>query len=146
MKNILTGIDFHKNTVKLLDQTFELAKATGSKVWLVHVAAPDPDFVGYQPGPQVVREDRARELSDERKLLDEYTDKMKEQGVDAEGLLIPGATAKTLLKKTKELDINLMILGKHDHGPLYEAFYGSAASKIPGKADIPVLLVPMDDD
>ncbi len=146
MKNILTGIDFHENTVRLLDQTFELARATGSKVWLVHVAAPDPDFVGFEPGPQVVREERARELSDERKLLDEYAGKMREQGVDTEALLIPGATTESLLKKASELDIDLMILGKHDHGALYEAFHGSTATKIPKKVNIPVLLVPMSDD
>ncbi len=47
MKNILVGIDFHKETQVLISESAKLAKAFGAKVWLIHVAPPEPDFVGY---------------------------------------------------------------------------------------------------
>ena len=49
----------------------------GSKIWLVHIAAPDPDFVGYEVGPQYIRDHRADELKKEHKLVKKYADELK---------------------------------------------------------------------
>jgi len=47
MKNILVTFDFNKNEMLLIDKAFQLAESFNSKLWLMHIAAPDPDFVGY---------------------------------------------------------------------------------------------------
>ena len=65
MKNILVCIDFHEQTKNLINKAAEIAKAFNAKLWLVHVAAPDPDFVGYDVGPQYIRDARADELKEE---------------------------------------------------------------------------------
>lgn len=62
MKNILVTIDFNENENLLLDKAYQMAKAFGAKLWLMHIAAPDPDFVGYDVGPQYIRDARATEL------------------------------------------------------------------------------------
>jgi hypothetical protein len=59
MKNILVPIDFSEVQERVLAFVDGFAKPLGSKVWLVHVAAPDPDFVGFKVGPEYVREHRA---------------------------------------------------------------------------------------
>ncbi len=61
MKNILVTIDFNKNEELLIDKAFQLAESFNSKLWLMHIAAPDPDFVGYEVGPQYIRDSRATE-------------------------------------------------------------------------------------
>ena len=47
MKNILVTVNFEeKETNILINKAVELAEKFGSKIWLIHIAAPDPDFVG----------------------------------------------------------------------------------------------------
>ena len=46
MKNILVGIDFHDYSETLINKALKLSKPFNSKIWLLHVAAPDPDFIG----------------------------------------------------------------------------------------------------
>ena len=72
MKNILVTIDFDKSEALLLDKAVQMAEAFGSKLWLMHIAAPDPDFVGYDVGPQYIRDSRAEDLRQEHRKLQEY--------------------------------------------------------------------------
>ncbi len=144
MKNILVTIDFSLNENILLDKVIELANAFGSKVWLMHIAAPDPDFVGYEVGPQYIRDTRAEELRKEHRLLQEYTSQLKVKGIEAEGLLVQGATLEMIIKESKKLKADLIIAGHHTHGFFYNAFVGSTSSKIIQRSEIPVLIIPLE--
>ena len=144
MKNILVTLAIDKNESLLIDKAFHLAKAFGSKIWLLHITAPDPLFVGYKVGPQNVRDNRAEELKNERKILQEYARNLKQSGVNSEGIFIKGATIEMILEESKKLNIDLIIAGHHTHGFFYKAFIGSVSSQIIKKSKISVLLVPLD--
>ncbi len=144
MKNILVTVDFDKNEELLIDKAFQLANAFGSKVWLMHIAAPDPDFAGYEAGPQSVRDSRAKELRKEHQLLQEYSNGLKNKGVDSEGLLVQGATIQMIIEESKKLNVDLIIAGHHEHGFFYKAFVQSVSSGIIKKSKIPVLIVPLE--
>lgn len=145
MKNLLLAIDFEEHAAKLLKVTESLALGlTDAKVWLVHVSAPDPDFVGMDAGPQVVRENRAAELHGEHRRLQEWTRQMKKKGIEAESLLIQGPTVETLLAKQAELGIDMLIMGSHSHSWLFKALIGSTRDALMREQDIPTLLVPLD--
>src|SRR5680860_320168 len=144
MKNILVTIDFDKNEKLLIDKAFQLAESFNSKLWLMHIAAPDPDFAGYEVGPQYIRDNRAAELRKEHKLLQEYTNTLKKKGVDSEGLLVQGATVEMIIEESKKLNIDLIIAGHHEHGFFYNAFVGSVSAQIIKKSKIPVLIVPLE--
>jgi len=144
MKNILVTFDFNKNEMLLIDKAFQLAESFNSKLWLMHIAAPDPDFVGYEVGPQYIRDNRAAELRKEHKLLQEYTNTLKKKGVDSEGLLVQGATVEMIIEESKKLNIDLIIAGHHEHGFFYNAFVGSVSAQIIKKSKIPVLIVPLE--
>lgn len=143
MKNILVGIDFHADTQKLIDKSLELAKAMGSKIWLLHVAAPEPDFVGYDVGPQYIRDFRAKELKEEHKQLSGLVEQIESRGIEADGLLIPGVTPEVVIDESKKLNIDLIVFGHHEHGILYKLFFGSHAAQIIQHSEIPVLVVPL---
>ena len=144
MKNILVTINFEKNEKLLIDKAFQLAESFNSKLWLIHIAAPDPDFVGYEVGPQYIRDCRATELRKEHKLLQEYSNGLKAKGVDSEGLLVQGATIEMIIEESKKLNIDLIITGHHKRDFFYNAFVGSVSSQIIKKSKIPVLIVPLD--
>lgn len=144
MKNILVTIEFNENEELLLDKAIELAKPFHAKVWLMHIAAPDPDFVGYEVGPQYIRDTRADELKSEHKKLDAYVTGLKNKGIETEGLLIQGATTQMIIDESKKLHVDLIIAGHHEHGFFYKAFVGSISSEIIRKSKIPVLIVPLE--
>lgn len=144
MKNILVAIDFHQHEDVLMNKAGQLAKAFDAKLWLLHVAAPDPDFVGYEVGPQYIRDSRATELREEHRLIQAYADTFKDQGIDSEGLLIQGATIDMIIQESKKLNIDLIIAGHLKHGFFYNAFVGSVSADIIKKSNIPVMIVPLD--
>lgn len=144
MKNILVTIDFDGNEQILIDKAFQLAESFDSKLWLVHIAAPDPDFVGYEVGPQYIRDSRASDLRKELKSLQEYSKRLEKKGVEAEGLLIQGATIKMVMEEAKKLNADLIIAGHHEHSFFYKAFVESVSAGIIKKSKIPVLIVPFD--
>jgi len=144
MKNILITIGFDKNEKLLIDNAFQLAKAFNSKIWLIHVASPDPDFIGFDAGPQHVRDSRAAELRREHRLIQKYVVELKEKGINAESLFIQGETVKTIIEKSKKLNIKLIIIGYHEHSFLYKSFFGNTPAQIIKKSKTPVLIVPLD--
>ena len=133
-----------RNEEVLIDKAFELAESFDSKLWLMHIASPDPDFVGYGVGPQYIRDTRAAKLRKEHKLLQEYTFTLKKKGVDSEGLLVQGATIEMIIEESKKLNVDLIIAGHHKHGFFYNSFVGSVSAQIIKKSKIPVLIVPLE--
>lgn len=144
MKNILATIGFYDNENLVMDKAFEIANAFKAKIWLLHVVAPEPEFVGFGVGPQYVRDSRALELRKERKLINQYAEDLRLKGVKAEGLLMKGSTIELIMKEAEKLSIDLIVTGHHDHNFVYKAFFGSVASGVINKTKIPVLLVPLE--
>ncbi len=143
MKNILLAIDFDGKEQLLIDKANEFAQLTGAKIWLLHIAMPDPEFVGYEVGPQYIRDSRAKELRKEHRLLQSYADLLKLKGTQAEGLLIEGATIEMILAESKKLKVDLIIMGHEEHGIIYQMFIGSIALQMIKKSKIPLLIVPV---
>lgn len=67
MSCVLAALDLSEVTAAVTDQAVRLAKALGCPLCLVHVSTPEPDFIGYEAGPQVVRDQVARQLKAENK-------------------------------------------------------------------------------
>ncbi|WP_299523310.1 universal stress protein [Winogradskyella sp.] len=144
MKNILLPIDFKGNEQLLLDKAYEIAEKFNSKVWLIHVAAPDPDYIGYDAGPQSIRDSRAEELREQHKQIQTFARSLTQKGVETDALLIQGTTVDTLIDKTEKLNIDLIIIGRQTHGIFYKAIFGSVADSLVKKTEVPILIVPLD--
>jgi len=141
MKNILVAVDFSDVTEKLLDTATKMADVD-TKVYIVHIAAPEPDFVGFEVGPEYIREGRAETLRAEHRWLADYKAKLVKRGLDAEALLISGPTVESLLKEIDKLKADLLIIGKKGHSRLFEVIIGSVAKEVIHKVKIPTLLIP----
>lgn len=144
MKNILVAIDFKGNAQLLIDKAALFAEKFDSKVWIIHIAAPDPDFVGFSVGPEYIRDNRASELREEHRELQGYSEELEKKGIESEGLLVQGATIEMLLLEAKKLKIDLIISGYQDHSFFYKALYGSVPNSLIKASNIPVLIVPVD--
>lgn len=140
--NILVALDLSDATEKVLQTVTRVAQSTDAEVWLLHVAEPDPDFVGYAAGPEVVREQVAKEFRDQHRAVQTQADALRDRGVKATALLIQGPTVETILKEAERLSADLIIVGSHGHGALYDLVAGSISLGVLKKADTPVLVVP----
>lgn len=141
--NILVSVDFSDATPRILRAAGRLTRALSGKLWLLHVAEPEPEFVGYEAGPDVVRDQVARELRDEHRRIQEYADAMRNEGLAVTALLIRGAIVETVIAEAERLDADLLIVGSHGYGAVYDLLVGSVSRGILKHAEIPVLVVPV---
>ena len=66
---IVVPVDFSDVTPQVVRHATEMAKAFGSRIILLHISEPEPDFVGYEAGPQAVRATVARDFRTEHRDL-----------------------------------------------------------------------------
>ncbi len=142
MKNILVAIDFSSITHQLIEQASAIGEKFGAKLWLIHIAAPEPVFVGYEVGPQHVRDAKAETLRMEHRELQTLAQQLIDQGLEAEALLIQGPTAETLAEEAEKLQADLIVLGAEDHGAIFKMIFGSVWEDVVKNVKVPVLLVP----
>jgi len=142
VKSILAPIDFSDSTEAVASTACTLARAFGAKLWLVHVAAPEPDFVGYEVGPQSVRDQRAGHLREEHRRLQELAEAIRDDGVDTAALLIQGPTVAKILSEAERVGADLIVLGSHGHGAVYRTLLGSVSESVLRQATCPVTVVP----
>jgi nucleotide-binding universal stress UspA family protein len=140
--NMLVPIDFSDITDLVLEQAATLAKALDKKLWLIHVAAPEPAFIGYEVGPQYERDYAAERLRQEHQWLEGYQNRLKAQGLDATALLIPGQPAKAIVEEAEKLQVDLIVIGSHGHGALYDLLAGSVCESVLRRARCPVVVIP----
>lgn len=144
MKNILVALDFKDSSQKLMNIAEAMALSFNAKLWLVHIAAPEPEYIGYQVGPQYVRNNRAAELKAEHKILVDYVNDLHKKHIAAQSLLIEGGTVKMIHEESERLNADLVIVGHHKHGAFYKAFVGSTDSEIVKRTTVPVMIVPLE--
>ena len=111
-------------------------------VYVLHTAEPEPDFVGYDAGPDVVRGQVAKEYRQEHRAVQKLADGLREQGIDATALLIQGPTVATTLNQADKLGADLIVVGSHGRSAIYDVLVGSYSAGVLRKSKVPVLVVP----
>ena len=140
---LLVAVDFSDPTDMILKVARRLAKSLDASVWVVHAAAPDPDFVGYDVGPEVVRDQVAKEFRDEHRQLQKYTDQLREAGVEAKAMLVQGPTVDTILEMADKQESDLIVVGSHGRGMIAEVLMGSVSQGLIRAGQCPVTVVPV---
>jgi nucleotide-binding universal stress UspA family protein len=140
--NILVAVDLSEASDRVVESGRRMAVRTGAKLYILHVAEPEPDFVGYNAGPSVVRDQMAEQFHGEHQAVQAFSESLRQGGVDATGLLIQGPTVEVTLKEADSLNAELIIVGSHGHSAIYDVLIGSYSSGILRKAKVPVLVVP----
>lgn len=146
MKNILVAVNFSDLATEIIDHAIEIAGAHKAKVWLVHVADPNPFFVGYEVEPPVLRAQREEELNRERSELEAMAKKIESHGIEAFPELLLGTPVSSIVDKAEELGADMIIIGKEDHGFFYKTFMGSTSEGVVSKAHCPVLVIPLPEE
>lgn len=142
---ILVAVDFSGVTPRVMEIARDLAARTTSHVYVLHVAEPEPDFVGYDTGPDVVRDQVAEEFHREHRQVQALADKLRSSNVGATALLIQGSIVETIVREAERLDADIMVVGSHGHGAVFDLLVGSISEGLVRKSTRPVLVVPPED-
>jgi len=142
VKKLLAALDFSEVTDEVVREAAALAETFGAELTVIHVAAPDPDFVGYEAGPDTVRDTRAGELRGEHRKLQEIADGLRERGIPTKALLIQGPTVEKILDEAEQAGANTIVIGSHGHGALHRVLLGSVSEGVVRGATCPVHVVP----
>ena len=139
---ILVAVDFSGVTGKMLDAVLRILRVDTLEVFIVHAAEPDPDFVGWEAGPGVVRDQIAAQFHRERQEVEAMAERLRREGIDATGLVVQGPTVATILDEVERRGAELLVIGSHGHGAAYDLAVGSISSGVIRKSPVPVLVIP----
>lgn len=142
---LLAALDFSTTTPIILHEARLWAQRLNAKLWLIHVAEPDPDFIGYKAGPDTVRDAMAGKYRHEHQLIEAAAQELRKAGVDATALLLQGPTAETILNEADHLGVDALLMGTRARGAVHEFFVGSTSKQVLHKSTRPVLLIPPND-
>jgi nucleotide-binding universal stress UspA family protein len=164
MKRLLVPVDFSPAMDGVLALARQLAEAFAAELHLLHVReiAAMPVFPAATTGylgigmPELgisggLALDRsgffAPELPNEKQVnrLDTLRDNLTSAGLRAVAHEREGAVVEEVLKAAREIAADLIIMGTHGHGSVYNLLVGSVTEGILKAGERPVLLVPTPD-
>ncbi len=154
---ILVAIDFSDITAKLLEQCKTLAKAMTAEVYLIHVAEADSEYMVYNYGydydsalmissidPSEIRNQLAQHFHKEHKILQQYADELRKDGIECNALMVQGPSVKMLLNEVDRLAVDFIIAGSHGKGIISQILLGSTSKELIKKSSVPIYLVSAD--
>jgi nucleotide-binding universal stress UspA family protein len=133
LHSILLATDFHSACEEAeIEAVARLASAFDSRVTLFHVVEPLPAWP-LSPQPN-------RELATEP--LHELADKLVQRGITvSESSLGVGPAADSIVRRAREVNADLILVGAGDHGPERYYHVGPTAAAVMQHATQPVLAV-----
>ena len=139
---LLVAVDLSESTEIIVKKAEEIAIAHSAKLWIIHNAEPEPDFVEFKVDPQAARESLSKKFHGEHRQIQELANRMRKAGLDTTALLVQGATVETILNEASELEVDMIVVGSHGRGAMYQLLVGSVSEGVLRKSRCPILVVP----
>lgn len=144
---VLVCIDFSPASEKVMKEGKFLAESLDTGIVLLHAAAPEPAFIGYDDtGGAYARDDRAGELRKEHGELHSLAAAITATGIETLPLLVEGPTAEVILEQADKHHCRLIVVGSHGQGALHRFLVGSTVDSLVRRAERTVVIVPIHED
>jgi nucleotide-binding universal stress UspA family protein len=127
VRRILIPVDGSVKEEKTLQKAHSIAKATGSKVILLHV----------QEASLLRLKLEIKEIG--LKIIENASSRF--EGLQLEQKLVSGDPANSIIQAAKEADVDLVVMSKGGRGTLRDFFLGSVSDHVLHHATVPILLV-----
>ena len=139
----LVGIDCSDCSNRALEYVAQKAAAHGSKVLVAHVIEWSPFSFNTAEENAVRHQRREAELDRAHKeIVDPIVEKLKERGIDSEGVIRHGHIAKTLKALADEHRVTTIVVGRQGESSLVAQLFGSVSGTLIQIANLPVTVVP----
>lgn len=141
--NYVVGIDGSEWSERAAVRAVNLAKATNAEVKLVYVL----DYSTLRPltveaivPPTLNQEEAERDAN--QQTLEPLINRFADSGVVITSECIWGEPVATLHEQVKELNANMLFLGRRGRSALVDLLLGSVANKLAHYTGVPIVLVP----
>jgi nucleotide-binding universal stress UspA family protein len=135
-KHILIAIENSEADRAVLAHIEPLARLTGARLLLVHVA---DGWAARHFNELKLRE--SEEIRDDREYLQRLCQELVEHGFEARARLAMGDPATELVKVAIDESVDLIAMSTHGHRFLNDLLRGSTADRVRHNVEIPVLMV-----
>lgn len=134
--NILVAIEHSAADRAVLTHIEALARLTGARLLLVHVA---DGWAARHFEDLNLRE--SEEIRDDRAYLEQLCQELSGRGFDTRARLALGDPATELVKVAAEERVDLIAMSTHGHRFLNDILRGSTADRVRHRVTMPVLMV-----
>ena len=139
LKNILVPVDFSPISQKALRWAYELAKLFGAELTLLHVVEPHP-YPDWGFGNAFAREEKLRDVT--RKHMNRLCERTEVPTQSVRDILTRvGKPFDEIVEASRELDVDLIVVGTRGMTGLTHVLVGSTAERVLRHAHCPVLVV-----
>jgi nucleotide-binding universal stress UspA family protein len=135
-KHILIAIENSEADRAVLAHIEPLARLTGARLLLVHVA---DGWAARHFNELKLRE--SEEIRDDREYLQRLCQELVEHGFEARARLARGDPATELVKVALDESVDLIAMSTHGHRFLNDLLRGSTADRVRHTVEMPVLMV-----
>lgn len=133
---ILVAVEHSRADEAILEHIASLAKLTGAKLLLVHVA---DGFAARHFEDLNLRE--SEEIRDDRAYLAARCDELRATGLLVDSRLAMGDPATELIKIAGEEKVDLIAMSTHGHRLLGDIIHGTTVDRVRHTVRVPVLLL-----
>jgi len=139
---MLVAVDLDDRGEIVLAEALCLARRMNAVVDVVHVAPPEPSgFIGYEAGPDSVRDSVARRLRTEHRMVHGLREKVEAAGVTVgQTLTIQAELTKGVIAEAKRLKPDILAIGHGRHSGLFRS--RSLAEEVIEDLPCTVMVVP----
>jgi nucleotide-binding universal stress UspA family protein len=135
-RHILVAVENSPADRTILDHVSALAKLTGAKLLLVHVA----DGWAARNFKQLnLRE--SEEMQKDRAYLESLSRELAARGFEVDAELAMGDPASELVRVAIDRQVDLIAMSTHGHRFLADVLFGATADKVRHLVKVPVLLL-----
>jgi nucleotide-binding universal stress UspA family protein len=134
--HILVAVEHSKADEAILAHITALAKLTGARLLLVHVA---DGFAARHFEDLNLRE--SEEIRDDRAYLAQRCSELRADGLQVESQLAMGDPATELIRIAAEAKVDLIAMSTHGHRLLGDIIHGTTVDKVRHIVRVPVLLL-----
>ncbi len=131
--HIAIALDFSNRDQKLISSAIGQGNA-GTSYLLIHIVeSATTRLMGKETDDLETRKDQQR--------LDYYAAQLKEQNINAAGVLGFNDRAKEIVRLVKEYKADMLVIGAHGHSGIKDLIYGQTIDAVRHELKMPVLVV-----
>jgi nucleotide-binding universal stress UspA family protein len=135
-KKILIPVENSPTDQAILDHIQPLARMTGAKLVLLHVA---DGWVARNFEQLQLAE--SEEIQEDRAYLQKRRQEMEAAGFDCETVLAMGEPSAEIIRLAREQSIDLIAMSTHGHRFLADLVLGETVDKVRHTVNVPILLL-----
>ncbi|MBL9214975.1 MAG: universal stress protein [Opitutaceae bacterium] len=142
MKTIIAPVDFSAITSEVIRAACSLAKATRSRLVLLHVVQIPIVIEPYGIANEAMVEALSGSEKFAARQLQQLAKHCSRRVKTVKTIQYTGQAVPVIIAKQMELKAQFIVIGSHGHGAVYDALIGSVAQGVLRRARCPVLVVP----